>query len=76
MTHEITRLKLDCPLWQIWASDAGRLYATRPGMSALAPGASLTVDAQTPAGLRQAITAAEQEYAQMLRRPRTAGTVQ
>ena len=66
MTQEISRLKLDCPQWRIWMSDAGRLYATRPGMSAMAPGASLTVDAETPAGLRRAITEAEQEHARMI----------
>jgi len=63
MTHEMSRLKLDCPLCRIWRSDAGHLYATRSGMRAYPPGESVTVDAETPAGLRQAITAAEREHA-------------
>lgn len=67
MTREISRLRLDYPQWRIWTSDAGRLYATRPGFSVLVPGASVTVDAGTPDGLRQAIVTAEREHATMVR---------
>jgi hypothetical protein len=63
MAHELSRLKLDCPLWRIWASNEGWLYATRPGLSVLAPGAAITVHAQTPQELRHAIAAAEFEHA-------------
>ena len=63
MAHELSRLKLDCPLWRIWASNEGWLYATRPGLSVLAPGAAITVYAQTPQELRRAIAVAELEHA-------------
>jgi hypothetical protein len=67
MTHEISRLKLDCPLWRIWSSDAGHLYATRSRMNAYPPGEAVTVGAKTPDGLRQAIGVAEREHARMVR---------
>jgi hypothetical protein len=61
VAHELPRLRHDHPAWHLWASAQGRLYATRPGMSALMPGASVTVDAATAQGLAQAITAAERD---------------
>jgi hypothetical protein len=71
MTYNLSLLRLDCPRWQIWSSDAGRLYATGRGLSVFNPGGSLTLDAETPDGLRKAITEAEQEHAKMTaaRRP-------
>jgi hypothetical protein len=63
MAHELSRLKVDCPRWRIWASNEGWLYATRPGLSVLTPGASITVHAQTAHELRHAIAVAELEHA-------------
>jgi len=54
-------LRADHPLWRIWTAGQGRLYATRPGISALLLGASVTVSALSADGLRQAITTAENE---------------
>jgi hypothetical protein len=51
--------------WHVWASDAGHLYATGHGRSAFNPGGSVTVDAATEDGLRQAIAGAEREHEQM-----------
>jgi hypothetical protein len=65
MTYNLSLLRQDCPRWQIWSSDAGRLYATGPGMSVFNPGGSITVDAATEDGLRQAIDEAEAEHAKM-----------
>lgn len=64
MAHELPRLRHDHPAWHVWASAQGRLYATRPGMSVLLPGASVTVDAATPDGLDRAIVAAERDASQ------------
>jgi len=61
VASELPRLRDDHPLWRIWASAQGRIYATRPGMSVLLPGASVTVDAMTGDGLRQAIATAEND---------------
>jgi len=61
VVHELPRLRDDHPLWHVWASAQGRLYATRPGLSVLLPGASVTVDATTADALRQAITRAEND---------------
>lgn len=47
--------------WRTWESDKGHLYATAPGMSAWMDGASVTVDAATPDGLRSAMAEAEKE---------------
>ena len=63
----LSALRHDYPRWRIWSSDAGHLYATRPGMSAHPPGEAVTVDAKTPAGLREAITGAECDHARMIR---------
>ena len=49
------------PRWRHWESDSGHLYATAHGLSAHMPGASVTVDAATIAGLQAAITEAERE---------------
>ena len=32
MAHELSRLKREFPLWRIWESDGGHLYATRSGL--------------------------------------------
>lgn len=61
MAHELLRLRHDYPAWHVWASAQGRLYATRPGISVLLPGASITVDAATANGLSGAIAAAERD---------------
>jgi len=61
VAHELPRLRHDHPAWHVWASAQGRLYATRPGMSVLLPGASVTVDATTVDALRQAIARAEND---------------
>jgi hypothetical protein len=66
------------PAWRIWVSDEGGFYATRPGYSALAAGASVTVYGKTPAELHEAIIAAEAEYEQVVAGPsrrRLAGEV-
>ena len=62
----LPRLRQDHPRWRIWASDTGRLYATRPGLSVDEPGASVTVDGLTAAELRKAITSAEAEFGALL----------
>jgi len=49
------------PRWRHWESDKGHLYATAHGLSAHMPGASVTVDAKTVAGLQEAIAEAEHE---------------
>jgi hypothetical protein len=75
---ELTTVRAKHPAWRIWVSDEGGFYATRPGYSALAAGASVTVYGKTPAGLDQAITAAEAEYEQAAAGPgrrRLAGEV-
>lgn len=61
MAPELPRLRNDHPAWHVWASAQGHLYATRPGMSVHLPGASVTVDADTPEGLNHAIAAAERD---------------
>jgi hypothetical protein len=61
VANELPRLRDAHPLWRIWSSAQGRLYATRPGMSVLLPGASVTVDAMTADALRQAIGRAEKD---------------
>jgi hypothetical protein len=71
MAQELSRLKLDCPLWRIWESDEGWLYATRRGLSVLAPGASITVHAESALELRNAIAAAEREHARESARAHT-----
>jgi hypothetical protein len=63
---DLSSLRSACPHWRIWTSDTGWLYATRPGMSVIDPGGSLTVDAATTDGLELAIAAAESEYAKMV----------
>ena len=57
MAHELSRLKREFPLWRIWESDGGHLYATRHGL--FQEGQGHTVDAVTVDGLRIAIQAAE-----------------
>src|SRR5260370_10466217 len=61
VAHELPRLREDHPAWHVWASSQGRLYATRPGWSALLRGASVTVDAATADRLSQAIAVAERD---------------
>lgn len=61
VAHELPQLRHDHPAWHVWASAQGRLYATRPGISALLAGASVTVDAATADGLTRAIAAAERD---------------
>lgn len=61
MAHELPRLREDHAGWHVWASAQGRLYATRPGWSALLRGASVTVNAATADALSEAITAAERD---------------
>lgn len=61
VAHELPRLHGDHPGWHVWTSAQGRLYATKPGASALLRGASVTVDSATPEGLSQAIAAAERD---------------
>ena len=61
MAHELAHLRENNPAWHIWASAQGRLYATARRMSALLPGASVTVDAVTADGLSLAIAAAERD---------------
>jgi hypothetical protein len=62
---DLSDLRRDRPRWSVWASDAGRLYATGHGMSVFNPGGSITVDAATEDGLRQAIDEAEHEHAKL-----------
>jgi hypothetical protein len=59
-------LRQDHPGWRIWASDTGRLYATKRGISVDERGASVTVDGQTVTELRKAITDAETEFGALL----------
>ncbi len=61
MAHELPRLRENHPAWHVWASAQGRLYAAKAGMSALLPGASVTVDAATADDLSAAITEAEND---------------
>jgi hypothetical protein len=61
LAHELPRLREDHSAWHVWASAQGRLYETKAGMSALLPGASVTVDAATADGLSRAIAAAERD---------------
>lgn len=49
------------PRWRYWESDSGHQYATGCGLSAHMPGASVTVDADSIAGLEAAIAEAERE---------------
>jgi hypothetical protein len=60
------QLGQDHPAWRIWASDTGRLYATRRGIAVNERGASVTVDGQTAAELGKAITDAEAEFGALL----------
>jgi hypothetical protein len=55
-------LRQDHPGWRIWASDTGRLYATRRGISVNERGASVTVDGLTRADLHKAIADAEAQF--------------
>jgi len=59
-------LRQDHPDWRIWASDTGRLYATRAGISVDERGASVTVDGLTAAELRKAITDAEVQFGALM----------
>jgi hypothetical protein len=61
MAHELSRLRREYPLWRIWESDGGHLYATRNGL--FQPGQGHTVDAVTVAGLRIEIQGAETDAA-------------
>jgi hypothetical protein len=61
MAHELSRLKREFPLWRIWESDGGHLYATRHGL--FTPNQGHTVDAVTVDGLRNEIQAAENDAA-------------
>jgi hypothetical protein len=66
---ELAAVRAKHPCWRIWVSDEGGFYATRPRYSALAAGASVTVYGATPAGLDEAIAAAEAEYEQVVAGP-------
>ena len=59
MAHELSRLRREHPLWRVWESDTGHLYATRNGL--FQPGQGHTVDAVTVDGLRNEIGAAEND---------------
>ncbi len=61
MAHELSRLRREFPLWRIWESDGGHLYATRHGL--FTPNQGHTVDAVTVDGLRNEIQAAENDAA-------------
>jgi hypothetical protein len=65
MTLDLSTLQDERPRWHVWSSDTGRLYATGRGLSVFNPGGSLTLDADTPDALREAITRAEDEHARM-----------
>jgi hypothetical protein len=62
MTHDLSGLKRDCPLWRIWHADGPYLYAVRVGLFSVGQGT--TVFAQTVEGLRAEIAKAEAEAAQ------------
>lgn len=68
ISRMLPQLRQDHPRWHIWASDTGRLYATRPGIFTGDLSAAVTVDGLTAAELRGAIAAAEIEAAQMAER--------
>jgi hypothetical protein len=61
---EIEQLSADFPRWHVWLSSAGRLWAVRLGDVHIpkSPDAywAMTVDADTPYGLRVALKAQEQ----------------
>ncbi len=61
MAHELSRLRREFPLWRIWESDGGHLYATRHGQ--FQEGQGHTVNAATVDGLRNEIQAAENDAA-------------
>jgi hypothetical protein len=58
---ELARIAGRFPGWRPWVSDAGRCWATRRGRQPASPPPwwAMTVDADDPDGLREAI--AEQE---------------
>jgi hypothetical protein len=59
----VDSLRREHPQWRIWSSDVGRLYGTRYGLRADAPGQGLTVDSDTATGLHEAIVQAETDAA-------------
>jgi hypothetical protein len=59
----VDSLRREHPAWRIWASDIGRLYATRYGLQPGAPGQGLTVDSGTATGLHEMILQAETDVA-------------
>ncbi len=61
MAHELSRLKREFPLWRIFESDGGHLYATRHGL--FTPNQGHTVDAVTVDRLRIVIGDAENDAA-------------
>jgi hypothetical protein len=58
---ELSRIAVESPGWRPWVSDGGRCWATRTGRQPADPPEwrAMTVDADDPDGLREAI--AEQE---------------
>lgn len=58
---ELSSIELEYQSWHSWVSDGGRCWATRKGRRpATTPGGwAMTVDADTPDGLRQEIAAQE-----------------
>ena len=59
----IDALRTEHPQWRIWASDAGRLYATRYGLQPGMPMQGTTVDSATVTGLDAVIIQAEADAA-------------
>jgi hypothetical protein len=61
VADELSRIAREFPGWRPWVSDSGRCWATRGGRQPVTPPEwwAMTVDADDPDGLRQAI--AEQE---------------
>jgi hypothetical protein len=62
MADEPARIEHDYPAWHVWQSQAGRWWATRLGhvrppadRGQPDPEFATTLDADTPAGLRQAL---------------------
>jgi hypothetical protein len=59
----ITALRREHQEWRIWASDEGRLYATRYGLQPEMPRQGTTVDSGTVTGLDAVIIQAEADAA-------------
>jgi hypothetical protein len=59
-------IQRDFPAWHVWISAAGRWWATRTGKIAAThdrdPDFAMTVDADTSAGLREALTFQQRRF--------------